>query len=220
MTDFLPLTRIVDTDMASELGLSGLHCELSETFASKEPEHRDRIRKALTQTLSGQTDEDLSSLLDLQFPPRLQSTAISISHCPTLGGFVHLPKRALSGVGFDIEMADRVSAAVGKKILPHPSESHLHSIIEHEAVSIPACVWVAKESAIKSVGNSLLDRQVFYGNLALTKFIPSSDASSFQFHAALTDIDINSTLPRFEARGIVRKTDQWIVGLAISYSVP
>jgi len=215
MIDFNFLSKTVETEMARALDLSGLRCELSETFASKEPEHRDRIRQALKKSVSHYSTENLDSLSNLQVLPRLKQEAISVSHCPSLGGFVHLTKKpSLLGIGFDIEIADRVSVAVARKVLPHASELFLQKMVELEDPSVPACIWAAKESAIKSIGNALTDRQIFYGNLALTAFASANDDKCFHFRAGLPDdVDI-------EARGIVRKTDQWILALAICYSLP
>lgn len=215
--------------MAHELGLLGLQCELSEMFAAKEFEHRNRIRQALHQSVSRQSKENLDSILNLQMPPRLQSEAISISHCPSLGGFVHIAKKSdFLGIGFDIEIANRVSLPTARKILSNESEFFLHKIAENSDKSLPAFIWAAKESAIKCVGNVVLDRQIYYESLAITEFTSSTDESCFQFRAALTDkaiVDFGRDVShdfngRIEARGIVRKTDQWILALAISYSLP
>jgi phosphopantetheinyl transferase (holo-ACP synthase) len=236
MIDCRLLGKTVEAEMANKLGLSGLQCELSKNFASQVPEHRAQIRRALEESILGQARKnrssadlpslDLASLANLSLPPRIQDFAISISHCPTLGGFVHLPKSAsVQGVGFDIEIADRVSTPVAKKVLPHAPEQFLHSAIDAGDESISGCIWAAKESSIKSMGNVLVDRQIFYGNVALTSFAKSSDDLSFQFRAVRTetvksaDSDSRSE-SRLETYGIVRKTDQWILALAISYSLP
>jgi phosphopantetheinyl transferase (holo-ACP synthase) len=225
MTDYRHLKKTVEAEMAQALGLSELQCELSESFASQIPEHREQIRRALQERFLTQAREprssteevshEISSLANLVLPPRLKNTAISISHCPTLGGFVHIPKSASTlGVGFDIEIADRVSAPVAKRVLPHLPEQFLHSAIDDEEKSISGCIWAAKESSIKSMGNVLVDRQIYYGNVALTGFVKSSDERSFQFRA------INTESAGLETCGIVRKTDQWILALAICYSLP
>jgi phosphopantetheinyl transferase (holo-ACP synthase) len=226
MSDFQLLRETVEIEMAGALNLEGLRCQLSEAFSSKVPEHRDKIRGALKGSISsnsrGNSTESLDSLLDLQLLPRLYLEAISISHCPSLGGFVHLAKNdSFLGIGFDIEIANRVSVAVARKVLPHSSELFLHTLLESEDSSIPACIWAAKESAIKSIGNALSDRQIFSGNLALTKFASANDSLCFHFRAGLTDnFTPMSAESLIGARGIVRKTDQWILALAISYSLP
>lgn len=221
MIDLRLLKETVELQMARTLGLSGLHCEISEGFASQVADHRFQIRRALKKSLSKTVNRELSALDNLLVPPRLPETAISISHCPTLGGFIHLSKSEnlsslgfeITGIGFDIEISDRVSVPVAKKVLPHSSESFLHDLFESGEPSIPACVWAAKESSIKSVGNALVDRQIFYGNVALTEFKKAAGDLSFLFRAAPSE-------SRTEAYGVVRKTDQWIFALAISYSVP
>lgn len=225
MTDYRALIKTVEADLAPALGLSKLQCGLSENFASQVPEHRSNIRRALQENILSRTEEktpstdltaaEVSSLANLLHPPRLQYVAISISHCPTLGGFVHLPKSAnAQGVGFDIEIADRVSAPVAKKVLPHFPEQFLYAAIDAEENSITGCIWAAKESSIKSLGNVLVDQNIYYGNVALTSFAKSSDDLSFHFRATSTE---SSSL---ETSGIVRKTDHWILALAISYSLP
>lgn len=240
MSDFRFLSNIVELEMARALNLAGLHCELSELFASEAPDHRDKIRHALKRSISsssaGNSIDNLDSLLDMKMLPRLPHQAVSISHCPSLGGFVHLAKnKSFLAIGFDIEIANRVSVAVARKILPHSSELFLRTLVDVESEdqaedraevpAIAACIWAAKESAIKSIGNalanSLVDQQIFYGNLALTEFASAGDRTCFHFRAGLTDSVTSMGAERgIEARGIVQKNDQWILALAISYSLP
>ncbi len=223
MTDFLKMKTTVEVEMGKALKLNDLRCEVSKQFASETPQHRNHIRQTLHDQLALNSTENCIGVMDLRQPPRPLTTAVSISHCPTLGGFVFHPKsEVVQSLGFDIEISDRVTPAVAKKVLPHPSEESLRERLDRGDSVVSGIFWAAKESAIKCIGNFVadnqigqqMDQQIYYGNLTLTDFEELKSGSEYHFVAAAIEF------PTLRARGIVRRTDQWIVALATSYSLP
>lgn len=107
--------------------------ELSPVFASNAPEFRNKLRASLYQRIQE------PSLLDLTQIPRLQHGFVSISHCPTLGGYV-LSK---DPVGFDIEESSRVEWRFVERMW-HPDDVKGPT---------PAAHWCAKESIFKALAD-------------------------------------------------------------------
>lgn len=116
------------------LGLNSLHIEVRSEWASLETNSRVAIRSRL-KTLTGIDFSDLARL------PRSERFSISISHCPSWGGFAMCEE---SGVvlGFDLEEPGRVSESTVRRI---SNESEL------SLSPTPAYLWVAKEAAFKSL---------------------------------------------------------------------
>ena len=93
--------------------------------------------------------ENLIRLQNLREIPRLFGHALSISHCPDLGGFVLAPQFDGS-IGFDIEIAARITVPIAARVLPHASESFLRDQLALAYASqIATSIWTAKEAAIK-----------------------------------------------------------------------
>jgi phosphopantetheinyl transferase (holo-ACP synthase) len=113
--------------------LPKLTFELSPQFASNAPDFRSRLRAHLHNRLQQ------PQLLDLSQIPRLDHGFVSISHCPSLGGYV-LSK---DPIGFDIEETSRVEQRFVDR-MSHPND--------HSGPS-PAALWCAKESAFKALAD-------------------------------------------------------------------
>jgi hypothetical protein len=126
----LPLTLLRQLLQAPTLELT-----LKKEWGSENKAYRKEIRQAL----STQFDEDFS---DLEKRPTSVKKAISISHCPQLGGFATIVKPG--SIGLDIE----VEARVEKKIAARMSTTQ-----EMNEAPSPAHLWAAKEAAYKSLGD-------------------------------------------------------------------
>lgn len=107
-------------------------------------EKRVELRKILVKELesfpSPLPQEERKVLLTPGGPPRASHIAISLSHCPSLGGFIFSLDKNIS-LGLDIEKVERVGKTV-ERLSDH-----------QEVVEAPnnALLWAAKESALKSV---------------------------------------------------------------------
>lgn len=205
-------------------------CHVASEFGSNANDHRHAIRSSLQQSLSSVAKENLDSLVDLKKVPRLKTYAISISHCPSLGGFVYAEKYTPQlAIGFDIELISRVTFPIAARVLPHEVERELKAVILQKETSLPAQVWAAKEAAIKCFANSFEDvtpltssAGVHFGNVAIKTFEPIQMSAetrdtfldAHQFTAKFTSV------PRLFAKGIVRKTDQFTAAVAMIYSAP
>ncbi len=164
--------------LADPLGLTQAIVSLSENWSSEANEHRLAIRTAVAEALrssnsktSTQNEKDLDGLSDLSKIPRLLGHALSISHCPDLGGFV-LVKNFEGTIGFDAEISSRITVPVATRVLPHASEAFLRERLQDDdtatpATSVATSIWTAKESAIKCFGNAFADRTLNYTNVEL-----------------------------------------------------
>lgn len=114
----------------------------STNWGSLEANHRAEIRYDLVNWLQrhGEISQvEVSSLLNLQDRPRLPRYAISISHCPSAGGWA-IQERA-THLGLDIEVRSRVSSAI---------VGRLSTASELAEAPEPALLWVAKEAGFKA----------------------------------------------------------------------
>jgi phosphopantetheinyl transferase (holo-ACP synthase) len=107
--------------------------ELLPQFASSAPDYRNKLRAHLYNRIQQ------TSLLNLDEIPRLQHGFVSISHCPTLGGYV-LSK---DPIGFDIEETTRVELRFVER-MAHPDDTKGPT---------PAALWCAKEAAFKALAD-------------------------------------------------------------------
>jgi phosphopantetheinyl transferase (holo-ACP synthase) len=133
-----------------KLNLPDLEITAAATYASTVTNHREALRALAVDRISKRSAkplsrEELSDLQNLESRPRLSQWALSISHCPSLGGLAMAP--GAFGLGFDVEQSTRVSEAVAKRVAPFAGE------LEIVAHATPVSFWVAKESAIKAFGN-------------------------------------------------------------------
>lgn len=150
-------------------------------FGSDSVGHRERLRERLyryvlqeSERLGLEIRSDFRSrILDLSRPPRLAGWSLSISHCPTVGGFIALP--SVRPIGLDLEIASRISPKVIHRIASFPSEkNHISDIelyrdrmrIEEAAASF----WTAKEAAIKAFGNLDPESKPYFGDVEITAF--------------------------------------------------
>ena len=112
--------------------LPSLRLVLRPEFGSSHPGYRQNLRQELA-LLTGEPGS-----LDLASPPTLAHGFVSISHCPSLGGFVLAPER----VGLDIEVTSRVEQKIATRI-HHPDD---------EPIAFPSALWTAKEATYKALG--------------------------------------------------------------------
>lgn len=171
--------------LAEPMGLSRSIVRVSETWSSDSSNHRIAIRSAVGESLQASTEhhaENLIRLQNLREIPRLVGHALSISHCPDLGGFVLAPQFDGS-IGFDVEIAARITVPIAARVLPHASESFLRDQLAlADASPIATSIWTAKEAAIKCFGNAFADRTLNYTNVELIKLEPDFE-SGFSFTA-------------------------------------
>lgn len=130
-------SRSLLSSISELLAAPGLEITLKKEWGSDQKNYRREIRAALT----GKLGEDFS---DLEKWPTSKKTAISISHCPGLGGFALLTKPG--AIGFDVEVEARVQSKVMAR-MSSPQEMSL--------IPSPAHLWVAKEAAYKSLGETV-----------------------------------------------------------------
>jgi hypothetical protein len=128
-----PLASIGET-----LGVPTLEITLKKEWGSNQKNYRREIRNGL----GGKLGEDFS---DLEKWPTSKKTGISISHCPHLGGFALVTKPG--AIGFDVEVEARVQEKIMARMAASPQEMS-------DSPS-PAHLWVAKEAAYKSLGESV-----------------------------------------------------------------
>lgn len=138
-------------ELLARLELGSFEASLETAFGSQNENHRPLVREAIHASLEKATHGNLpaghDSLSDLKRRPRVEGWALSVSHCPGLGGYIFGPSKNF--VGFDLEESQRVSEKIVERVLPFEFEKswYLKSGIS------PALVWAAKEASIKAFGN-------------------------------------------------------------------
>lgn len=162
----------------STLEFEGAAIHLAPEFGSANPGHRDLIRESLQRFVTDsihRSGRDVSSVeaktiaawSNLNTRPSFAGWAISITHCPELGGFIASPNTTF--LGLDVELTTRVSLKAAERVAVFPAEKkHLRSIV---AASLPvALFWVAKEASIKAFGNSTPDSPTHFGEVEIVDF--------------------------------------------------
>lgn len=126
--------------------LGKIQLRLSEEWGSKNEDHRLQLRQNLGWHLCDKTsltfDTDKSSIstyADLARRPTHPNFSISISHCPSLGGFGMCPANYY--IGLDIEESNRVTSSVAARVA-NQDEFHL---------APPSHLWCAKEASFKAL---------------------------------------------------------------------
>lgn len=207
------LASTLHLKLATPIGLANAEFNLHEDWNSKSSNHRMRIREAAADRLRqfSTSEQDIAAVLDLNRFPRLTNHALSISHCPNLGGFVLVPNAQLA-VGFDIEISSRISIPVATRVLPHSSEheARLMAAQKTRQVStgnLPAMLWAAKESAIKSFGHAFPDKALNFTNVELVEVKFDRDFGA-TFSARHGDS---------EARGLVEQLNERTYALTVCF---
>lgn len=135
--------------------LGGFEAVLDPAFGSKDDGHRARVRGDLHSKIEKATKGSLphghESLTDLQRRPRIDGWALSISHCPGLGGYIVGASKNF--VGFDLEESTRVTEKIVERVLPFELEKSWFSASQPGPAIEPALIWAAKEASIKAFGN-------------------------------------------------------------------
>lgn len=161
------------------LKFDDIDVHLSDAFGSASPDHRVRLRTALQKHIA-QLEPAASSVAqigDLSKPPRIEGWAISVSHCPPLGGFI--AKKSARAMGLDFEISSRVSREIAARVAAFPREKDFAE--EIEKLPLPQAIfWVAKEASIKAFGNRHPDLRPHFGIIEITSF----DFDALTFAAA------------------------------------
>ncbi len=154
-----------------------LNLVLSDKYSSLEKNHRLNIRnKIIEMNADGLSSEDIFNLQNLNKLPRLKEKSVSISHCPSLGGFV----TSSQSVGFDIEEIPRIKADVIQRVSQD---------IEIKLAPQLVYLWPAKESAFKALSLHRNDKPVVVSDLRIQnwKEIKSNFGSFYSFEAFHSD---------------------------------
>lgn len=136
-----------------------LRGEFSELLTSQNKEHRLHIRQSLQRQLAPLD----AGLLELARRPRLPGWSISISHCPSVGGWVALP--GSNRVGLDIEELSRIQLPIVRRI----SEKS-----EIQCAPRPEFIWCAKEAFYKGLDS---DQPQVISELGIGDWTQESDSS-------------------------------------------
>lgn len=114
--------------------------EARAQWNSKLPFTRAVIRDHIAKTLPDLRPEDMQMLADLKEPPRPFHWSVSVSHCPSLGGWIAAPRPAQ--IGFDVELKSRIQLDIVQRV----STSD-----ELERAPEASFLWVAKEAFFKAL---------------------------------------------------------------------
>ena len=188
------------------LTLPGFHLCLSPLWGSKQAASRPAIRNALKMALAsfsapGKTSDWADSpeslkVLALSTPPRVSFASISISHCPTLGGFAFSPGRV--GIGFDLEELSRLSISAIERVST-----------SEEIASAPdrTLLWSAKESAYKALAIS---------GSALSGIITHSwrDLGNGKGYLFSAEVKVSSLEPVKKIRGLVACRENYTLAIS------
>lgn len=155
-------------------------------FGSHTPDHRRALRAALkTSIQQHRPDLDLSSLADLAQRPHIPGLAVSLSHCPAMGGFAWTTEA--NSIGLDVELKSRLQRPVVERICASDSErSILQTLATYDEL---AYFWVMKESAVKAVGNLMRDRRYLITEVEVTLI----DRQARSFKARIESIETTGT---------------------------
>ena len=154
-------------DLLRRVELDAFEASLDPAFGSQNEGHRQRVREALRLAIENANDNSsppgADSLTDLKRRPRVEGWAISVSHCPGIGGYILGPSKLC--VGFDLEETLRVTRPIVERVLPFELEKAWYAKSSLE----PAVIWAAKEASIKAFGN-LVRADLNFGVVELTSF--------------------------------------------------
>jgi hypothetical protein len=172
-----------------------VHICLQAEFGSLHSAHRVHIREALAAVMGDR------SLLDLACSPL--SPSVSISHCPSLGGFAYVKGRS-GTIGFDVEDEARLQSAVIARV---STPAELAACRGHEGD-----LWVAKEALWKALRPhqpyAMTQIQTHTWQPLGSVGTPKTLASLRRFKATLFD-----TPQPLEGSGLVIQIGSWRVGI-------
>lgn len=131
------------------------------------PSARSTIREALFAVSAKPEWRDLAK------PPQAPGLYASISHCDGGGGFGVSRTRA---VGFDVELAARVSERTAARVCTNPDEIR--------CAPSPAALWCAKEASFKSLLSTGFQPSIV-AVITTTTWRPSDVSSAFHCEAYL-----------------------------------
>ncbi len=134
------MTSDLQTQFQTYFKDPSLLLHLNTSWSSQNETYRADLRAAVLLDLRQLGDHETleSDILNLDSPPKSLSYKISISHCPSLGGFALSKKYA--SIGWDIENSSRVSKAIITRIAK-----------DAEPPPFGAALWVAQESSFKAM---------------------------------------------------------------------
>jgi hypothetical protein len=130
------------------LGIDSAILSVGSEWSASRDGHRHEVRAAIAAALADRqkfshlnlNPSVREALFDLSKPPRISGVSISISHCPSAGGFVINPGSVQ--VGLDLEEVDRVQ---------EPAVARISRTDEYAAAPSAALLWAAKEATFKSL---------------------------------------------------------------------
>lgn len=179
------------------LNNSNLYLKVSPDWNSSIENHRLLLRKslALELTQNGYSGSDLQEVLNLNKIPKLLNGSASISHCPLAGGWA-LSLGHEKQIGFDLEVASKISSAV---VVRMGSEAEL------ELAPGPAQLWAGKEATFKSLLGPT--QPVVLSQIRITNWRTES-SNLWQFTAQIQGVT------RGECYGVVAIKDDLVMGIS------
>lgn len=143
-------------DLLERVELDSFKASIDPAFGSQNEDHRPRVREALRLAVEKATGDSpppgFDSLTDLKRRPRVDGWAMSVSHCPGLGGYILGPSKL--SVGFDLEETQRVTSPIVERVLPFELEKSWYAKSSFPSTTTwAAMIWAAKEASIKAFGN-------------------------------------------------------------------
>ena len=189
---------------------SDLHVFISEDFASAKDDYREKLRKHIIEKLGVEnlSTHEISELQNLESPPRLNDTQISISHCHIAGGFVSSKGDNFS-LGFDLEEISRINKAIVERVC---SEADVTVVPELTSL------WGVKESSFKAVSNrdSAPIKTISEINVLTAETVSSRKYSGFS--ALSFSCEFRAENQRWPVDGLQLIKDELQISIARSFS--
>ncbi|MGE4130168.1 MAG: hypothetical protein AB7F86_00940 [Bdellovibrionales bacterium] len=109
-------------------------------FGSRTEGYRQRVRDSISSSLTGLESDDLANLVQLEKVPVVRGWSLSITHCPSVGGWVAVP--GSQPIGLDIEIQNRLTSNIVNRIA---------SVKELANCPLSIYLFPAKEAVFKSL---------------------------------------------------------------------
>lgn len=195
------------------LELQQLWITLNEDWSSRKTDHKYKLRTTITERLAFLLDHrafsevtdpsyaklELKAIVESKAPPTTTFASISISHCPFIGGFTVTPQPMQ--IGLDVESTMRLANSSAAQRVSTPEE-----VVESPN---PSYLWVAKESAFKSLNGPY--QPAVISNIIISNW-KSLDENIWGFHfQAESPSDLIHT-----GKGIIFNSQRLNLGIAIS----
>jgi phosphopantetheinyl transferase (holo-ACP synthase) len=195
------LEEFLILNLAKPLGLINSEIFLRPEWGSGSGNHRLAIRTSLAERIKsfGISGDHLEPIMNLSKVPRSSRHALSISHCPDLGGFCLVPNSNFK-LGFDVEIVSRIKTPIVERVLPHAEESPIRSKLHtRNQDQFSALAWAAKECSIKCFGNLIHNATFSFANVSLLQ-LEQQPNSIFFFTAKSGDHRVQGLVTLFQHR--------------------